>query len=99
MHVQKLGLTRSKFVPGVLHDVKATEKSIAAGGRDSIKDEETGISDPYAIKKAISSSELKAKVDQLQKLVLRTQLPGETHPYLERSVFRQMILASTPHLL
>lgn len=24
---------------GVLHDVKATEKSIAAGGRDSIKDE------------------------------------------------------------
>merc|ERR1712216_178585 len=28
---------------GVLHDVKATEKSIAAGGRDSIKDEETGV--------------------------------------------------------
>ena len=27
---------------GVLHDVKATEKSIAAGGRDSVKDEETG---------------------------------------------------------
>ena len=29
---------------GVLHDVKATEKSIAAGGRDSVKDEETGVS-------------------------------------------------------
>merc|ERR1719409_1916174 len=35
---------------GVLHDVKATEKSIAAGGRDSVKDEESGVSDPYAIK-------------------------------------------------
>merc|ERR1712159_587928 len=32
---------------GVLHDVKATEKSIAAGGRDSIKDSETGVSDTY----------------------------------------------------
>ena len=27
---------------GVLHDVKASEKSIAAGGVDSVKDEETG---------------------------------------------------------
>jgi hypothetical protein len=27
---------------GVLHDVKATEKSFAAGGRDSVKDPETG---------------------------------------------------------
>jgi len=33
---------------GVLHDVKATEKSIAAGGVDSVKDPETGVSDPYA---------------------------------------------------
>ena len=32
--------------PGVLHDVKATEKSIAAGGVDSVKDPETGVSDP-----------------------------------------------------
>jgi len=62
---------------GVLHDIKATDKSIAAGGRDSVKDEETGISDPYAIKKAVSSSELKAKVDQLQKLVLKSQNPGQ----------------------
>jgi hypothetical protein len=36
---------------GVLHDIKATEKSIAAGGRDSVKDAETGVSDPYNIKK------------------------------------------------
>lgn len=32
---------------GVLHDVKATEKSIAAGGKDSVVDPETGVSDPY----------------------------------------------------
>jgi len=32
---------------GVLHDVKATEKSVAAGGRDSVKDGETGVSDPH----------------------------------------------------
>ena len=62
---------------GVLHDIKSTEKSIAAGGRDSVKDEETGVSDPYAIKKVVSSSELKAKVDQLQKLVLKSQIPGK----------------------
>ena len=30
---------------GVLHDIKATDKSIAAGGRDSVKDPETGVSD------------------------------------------------------
>ena len=35
---------------GVLHDVKATEKSIAAGGHDSVKDSETGVSDPYNTK-------------------------------------------------
>jgi hypothetical protein len=30
---------------GVLHDVKATEKSIAAGGRDSVKDSVTPLPD------------------------------------------------------
>ena len=62
---------------GVLHDIKATEKSIAAGGRDSIKDEETGVSNPYDIKKTISPQELKAKLGKLQELVLKTNLPGE----------------------
>merc|ERR1719504_339259 len=62
---------------GVLHDVKATEKSIAAGGRDSVKDEESGVSDPYAIKKA-SASELKAKIQKLQALALKTKVPGAT---------------------
>ena len=33
------------YITGVLHDVKATNKSIAAGGRDSITDAETGVSD------------------------------------------------------
>ena len=62
---------------GVLHDIKATEKSIAAGGRDSIRDEETDVSDPYADQhKAISAADLKAKVAKLQELVLKTKLPG-----------------------
>merc|ERR1719253_2370126 len=58
---------------GVLHDVKATAKSIAAGGRDSVKDEESGVSDPYADQhKAISPQVLKAKVAELQALVLKS---------------------------
>ena len=61
----------------MLHDVKATEKSIAAGGRDSVKDEETGVSDPYNIKKAVSPQALKQKVAELQKLVLKSQIPGK----------------------
>jgi len=72
---------------GVLHDVKATAKSIAAGGRDSIKDEETGVSDPYNIKKADATkaelagkitdkSELAAKISKLKQLASKTQLPG-----------------------
>lgn len=36
----------NSHIPGVLHDVKASDKSIAAGGRDSVKDDETGVSDP-----------------------------------------------------
>jgi len=64
---------------GVLHDVKATEKSIAAGGRDSTIDPETGVSDPYAEqKKAPTAAELKAKIEKLHKLVLKTKLPGQT---------------------
>jgi len=45
---------------GVLHDVKATEKSIAAGGRDSVIDPETGthlfVSKPPKINNFISYS-------------------------------------------
>jgi len=63
---------------GVLHDVKASEKSIAAGGVDSVKDEETGVSDPYAIKMAKTKAELQQKVNQLKTVVLKTKLPGST---------------------
>ncbi len=40
-------LCSSLSYQGVLNDVKATEKSIAAGGVDSVKDPKTGVSDPY----------------------------------------------------
>jgi hypothetical protein len=63
---------------GVLHDVKATEKSIAAGGRDSVKDAESGVSDPYATQKAPTPAQLQAKIKKLQNLALRTQVPGAT---------------------
>jgi len=62
---------------GVLHDVKATEKSIAAGGRDSVKDEETGVSDPYNIKKAAATQvKLADKMRALKQLARKTKLPG-----------------------
>merc|ERR1712216_663019 len=61
---------------GVLHDVKATEKSFAAGGRDSVKDSETGVSDPYASAKAKDVAQLKSKFAQLQALAAKTKLPG-----------------------
>jgi hypothetical protein len=64
---------------GVLHDVKATEKSIAAGGRDSIKDEETGVSDYYGTYKAKNSrAELKAKIEKLTQLIEKSKTPGAT---------------------
>ena len=64
---------------GVLHDVKATEKSIAAGGRDSIKDEETGVSDYYGEYKDPhkTRAELKAKIAKLTELIQKnSNLPG-----------------------
>jgi len=63
---------------GVLHDVKATEKSIAAGGRDSIKDEETGVSDYYGEYKANSRAALKAKIAKLTELIEKNKTPGAT---------------------
>jgi len=59
---------------GVLHDVKATEKSIAAGGKDSTIDPETGVSEV----KAMSTAKLQASIKRLQGLVLKTKLPGAT---------------------
>ena len=65
---------------GVLHDVKATEKSIAAGGRDSIKDSETGVSDTYGEAgkdyKAQTVAALKEKIAHLSELVQKNKTPG-----------------------
>jgi len=63
---------------GVLHDVKASEKSIAAGGKDSDIDPETGVSDPYAVKMSKTKAELKAKFSKLQQLSATTRVPGAT---------------------
>ena len=54
---------------GVLNDQEATDKDIAAGGKNSVKNE-YGVSDPYAIgaKKAISTTELMHKLEKLQSL-------------------------------
>ena len=65
---------------GVLHDVKATEKSIAAGGRDSIKDSETGVSDTYGEAgrdyKEQTVAALKEKIARLSELVQKNKTPG-----------------------
>jgi hypothetical protein len=61
---------------GVLHDVKATAKSIAAGGVDSVKDPETGVSDPYATKMAMRKAKLMEKVGELKQLSSKLNIPG-----------------------
>jgi len=55
---------------GVMNDVEATDKDIAAGGKNSDKNQ-YGVSDPYAIgnkKKAVSSAQLQQKLERLQAL-------------------------------
>jgi hypothetical protein len=59
---------------GVLHDVKGTDKSIAAGGRDSVKDAESGVSDPYNIKMTLTKAQLQAKIGQLKQLTQHTKV-------------------------
>ena len=59
---------------GVLHDVKATGKSIAAGGRDSVVNPETGVSDPYNIKIAQAKAQLMAKMAQLKQISHNTKV-------------------------
>jgi hypothetical protein len=60
---------------GVLHDVEATDKSIAAGGKDSVKNE-YGVSDPYATgaRKAINTKELMQKLQKIQSISLKVLL-------------------------
>jgi alkylhydroperoxidase/carboxymuconolactone decarboxylase family protein YurZ len=59
---------------GILHDVEATDKSIAAGGMNSEKGE-FGVSDPYAIKKAVSRAQLSQKIKELEAISLKVQQP------------------------
>jgi hypothetical protein len=76
---------------GVLHDIKPTEKSIAAGGKESTVDPETGVSDPYTQEyKAGKTQELsslsdadnakleKTKAELEQKIKLLSQLAQKT---------------------
>ncbi len=57
---------------GILHDVEATDKSIAAGGKNSVKGE-FGVSDPYATPGArkATAAELMQKIDRIQRISLR----------------------------
>ena len=71
---------------GILHDVKATEKSIAAGGRESVKNDK-GISNPYesdatpaaatAATMVQTKVELEDTVDQLSALMSKSGVAGE----------------------
>ncbi len=57
---------------GILHDVEATDKSIAAGGKNSVKGE-FGVSDPYATPGArkATAAELMQKINRIQRISLR----------------------------
>ncbi len=57
---------------GILHDVEATDKSIAAGGKNSVKGE-FGVSDPYATPGArkASAAELVQKIDKIERISLK----------------------------
>ncbi len=59
---------------GVLNDVEATDKSIAAGGKNSVKNE-YGVSDPYATgsRKAINTKELMQKLQKIQSISLKVK--------------------------
>ncbi len=70
---------------GILHDVKATEKSIAAGGRESVKNDK-GISNPYesdatpaaatAATLVQTKAELEDTVNQLSALMSKSGVAG-----------------------
>jgi len=50
------------------------KKSIAAGGKDSEKNE-FGVSDPYAVKKAVNRAQLQQKINQLEAISLKAKQP------------------------
>ncbi len=63
---------------GILHDVEATDKSIAAGGKNSVKGE-FGVSDPYATTpgaRKATAAELVQKINRIESISLKARPPG-----------------------
>jgi hypothetical protein len=62
---------------GILHDVEATDKSIAAGGKNSVKGE-FGVSDPYATTpgaRKATAAELVQKINRIESISLKVKQP------------------------
>ena len=57
-----------------MNDVEATDKDIAAGGKNSVKNE-YGVSDPYAIgggaKKAVDTAALMQRIRRIEAISLK----------------------------
>ena len=78
----------------MLNDVEATDKDIAAGGKNSVKDQ-NGVSDPYAIgasKRAVSSAQLLQKIERIKTIALK--VASRCAPAARRSAARRGILAT-----
>jgi hypothetical protein len=85
---------------GILHDVDATEKSIAAGGKNSVKGE-FGVSNPYEIgggsgrppsssnKQISDTSTLMEKINKIESISQKARAPVMTliPEHLSRSCF------------
>jgi hypothetical protein len=66
--------------------VDATDKSIAAGGKDSVKNE-FGVSDPYATagaRKAINTKELMQKLQKIQSISLKVPSRAPSPAFFRR---------------
>ncbi len=69
----------------MLHDINATDKDLAAGGRNSVKNQ-YGVSDPYAAgvrkEEGGRAVALRARIDRLQAISLRVHhyLPPNQPP-------------------
>ena len=68
----------------MLHDINATDKDLAAGGRHSVKNQ-YGVSDPYAAgvrkEEGGTTVALRARIDKLQAISLRVRrLPHPRPP-------------------
>ena len=64
-----------------MNDIEATDKDIAAGGKNSVKNE-YGVSDPYAIgaKKAVDTASLMEKIRRIEAISLKARAPPAVRP-------------------